>query len=210
MKEKFPLSRQHEIVIQDLNDETLIYDLQTNQAFCLNETASLIWQLCDGKKSIAELSRIMSEKLGKPVCEDLVRLAIDQLKDRNLFENASELKADFSGLSRRALIRKIGLSSMIALPLVSAVIAPTATQAASSCGQYFTLCSAPSDCCPNVPSCSAGICCVSTGTQPANIQFFAPTGTCTTAAPSNCCSGRASFDGSLDQNTDICRCQPLN
>jgi hypothetical protein len=36
-----PISRQQNIVVQDLGSEVLIYDLTINKAFCLNETSAL-------------------------------------------------------------------------------------------------------------------------------------------------------------------------
>jgi hypothetical protein len=42
-------SRESNLVVQDLNNEVMIYDLTENKALCLNETASIIWRLCDGK-----------------------------------------------------------------------------------------------------------------------------------------------------------------
>jgi hypothetical protein len=52
----YPHSRTKELVVQELKGELLIYDLSTNKAFCLNETSALVWQLCDGKSSISEIS----------------------------------------------------------------------------------------------------------------------------------------------------------
>jgi hypothetical protein len=126
-----PLSRQDGLVVQNLSDEVLIYDLKTNKAFCLNETSALVWNLCDGKKSVVEISQTISRKLNSAISEDFVWLAIDQLKKENLLSNGSQIKPDFNGLSRREAIRKIGLTSMIALPVVTSLIAPRAVDAAS-------------------------------------------------------------------------------
>ena len=52
----YPKVRVADIVVQEFADEILIYDLKNNKAFCLNETSSMIWQACDGKKDISDLS----------------------------------------------------------------------------------------------------------------------------------------------------------
>jgi hypothetical protein len=131
MKENKPLSRKEGIVVQELNGEVLIYNLNDNKAFCLNETSALVWQLCDGNKSVSEISQAVGTKLNAPVSEDLVWLALDQLKNEKLIANSEEIVPDFNGTSRREVIKKIGLTSVVALPFVSSLIAPTAAQAAS-------------------------------------------------------------------------------
>jgi hypothetical protein len=132
MKQKVaPQSRKNEIVVQDLNGEVLIYDLKSNKAFCLNETSALVWQACDGTKSVSEISQAISKKLNEPANEDLVWLALDQLKQENLLENSDEIASGFNGMSRREAIRKVGLGTMIALPFVTGLIAPSAAMAQS-------------------------------------------------------------------------------
>jgi hypothetical protein len=124
-----PLSRKDDLVVQDLNGEILIYDLREHKAFCLNETSALVWQACDGNKTAAEISAAVEKKLDSAVSEDLIWLALDQLKKENLVEIADEAAGKFAGMSRREVIRKIGLGSMIALPVVASLVAPTAAQA---------------------------------------------------------------------------------
>lgn len=132
MKSNYPLSRKEDIVIQEADGEVLIYDMSKNKAFCLNETSALVWQMCDGNKSVSEISKGISKKLGAPSNEDLVWLAIDQLKKENLIANSEELSSNFEGMSRREVIKKVGLGTMIALPIVTGLVAPTAVHALSS------------------------------------------------------------------------------
>jgi len=51
-----PESRQSGLVIQELGGEILIYDLREDKAFCLNATSALVWQACDGNKTVGEIS----------------------------------------------------------------------------------------------------------------------------------------------------------
>lgn len=37
-----PLARSEGLVIQEMPDEVLVYDLETNKAHCLNETAAFV------------------------------------------------------------------------------------------------------------------------------------------------------------------------
>jgi hypothetical protein len=125
-----PKSREDNLVIQNFDTETLIYDLTRDKAFCLNSTSALVWQFCDGAKSISEIADLMTEKLKMPVSEDFVWLAISDLKREELIEVGSE-QPFFEGRSRREAIRKIGFASMIALPVISSLVAPKAVDAQS-------------------------------------------------------------------------------
>lgn len=155
---KFPLARTADIVMQTLGKEVLIYDLDTHKAHCLNETSAAVYQACDGKTFVSEISFLLSKQLKSPVTEDFVWLALDGLKKENLIGNEVEISMPFEGLSRREVIRKVGLASMIALPVSSSLTAPTAAHAASA-GANGATCTTDAGCingcCVN-NTCSAG------------------------------------------------------
>ncbi len=126
-----PRTRQANIVTQEFEDEVVIYDLETNKAFVLNETCAFVWRNCDGKQEVAEISLSLAQKYRQPVNEEIVWLTIDELKKNNLIENAENLKSRFEGLKRREIIKRIGLSTMMVLPMISIMVAPTAANAQS-------------------------------------------------------------------------------
>jgi hypothetical protein len=129
----YPQNRKANIVVQDLENEILIYDLSINKAYCLNQTSALVFQFCDGNSSVAEISDAMSIKLKTLVSEDLVWLAIEGLKKDNLIENEAEVPNHFVGLSRREVVKRVGLASMVILPIISSIVAPSAANAQSGC-----------------------------------------------------------------------------
>ncbi len=134
-----PIARKEGLVIQEMPEEVLVYDLDTNKAHCLNQTAAFVWKSCDGRNSVADITKLVGDDAGNDVPEDLVWLAIDQLSEKNLLAN--NLKADFGGTTRREVIKKIGLAAVIGLPLVASLTAPTSVLAATSC-----VCTTNSDC----------------------------------------------------------------
>lgn len=137
---KLPQVRSESIVVQNLDSEVLIYFLETNQAICLNSTSALVYSHCDGKTTFDEL------KSKYQLTDDLIYLTLDKLNENNILKEYQPNK-HFDGLSRREVIRRIGLSSMIALPIISSVVAPTATHAASRGTQTNnTTCTQNSDC----------------------------------------------------------------
>jgi hypothetical protein len=129
-------------------EEILVYDMETNKAHCLNETAAFVWRACDGTNSVSDIKRLFDKKSGKTVDENLVWLAIDQLNESNLL--AEQIKADFNGQTRRQIIKKIGLAAVIAFPVVSSLVAPTAALAVGCSGVA------------NGTACTGGACCAGT------------------------------------------------
>ncbi len=150
---EYPTARKNGLVVQEMPDEVLVYDLDSNKAHCLNQTAASVWKSCDGKTSVADIAEALAMTAGTKISEDLVWLAIDQLSENNLLEQ--QVRADFAGRSRREVIKKIGLASVIAIPVIASLVAPQSALAASSCrcngGQ-------PSECTPQVPGGCGALC----------------------------------------------------
>lgn len=131
-----PKSRRSDVVVQELASEILIYDLKINKAFALNKTASTVYRACDGKTSFAELKRTTQ------FTDEIIFLSLDELKKENLLE-ADLYISPFAGMTRREIIRQVGLATMIALPMISSLVAPSAANAAS--GSLCPTGPAPSD-----------------------------------------------------------------
>ena len=190
-----PQSRRENIVVQEYDGEVLIYDLENDRAFCLNKTAGLVWQACDGNRTVSDISRQLSERFSSAVGEDFVWLALEQLKKSKLLENGAELTAPFAGESRREIIRRIGLASMAALPMIYSLVAPTVASAQSACGAASGRpigcpCSingnCANNCCGTTPS---GNQCVTIGLEPlgsgCRVNCECASGMCT-GSPQTC------------------------
>lgn len=126
-----PVARQNGLVVQDMPGEVLVYDLDTNKAHCLNESAALVWKSCDGTKSVTDIVRHFESTGGGQVTEDFVWLAIDQLNENGLLE--SNITPRFAGESRRQVLKKIGLASIVALPVIASLVAPPNALGALNC-----------------------------------------------------------------------------
>jgi len=152
-----PVARQTGLVVQEMPDEVLVYDLDSNKAHCLNQSAALVWKSCDGNNSVTDIVRQFESNGGGKVTEDFVWLAIDQLNENNLLE--SNLAPRFKGQSRRQVLKTIGLASMVALPIIASLVAPQNALGAVCCA-----CTSPGQCatmtgCINTQFCNgAGVC----------------------------------------------------
>jgi hypothetical protein len=140
-----PKARQSGLVIQEMPDEVLVYDLETNKAHCLNQSAAMIWKSCDGTNSVEDIVREFESTGAGRVSEDFVWLAIDQLSENRLLDG--EVAPRFSGQSRRQVLKTIGLASMVAVPVIASLVAPPNVLANTSCS-----CSSNGDCIAGCPS----------------------------------------------------------
>lgn len=152
-----PMARQKGLVVQEMPDEVLVYDLDSNKAHCLNQSAAFVWKSCDGNNSVTDIVREFETSGGGKVSEDLVWLAIDQLNEKGLLDG--EVKPRFQGQSRRQVIKTIGLASMVALPVIASLVAPQNALASVSCA-----CTSNANCgsqsqCPSITNCNgSGVC----------------------------------------------------
>lgn len=137
---QIPIARKEGLVIQEMPDEVLIYDLESNKAFSLNPTAAEVWKACDGNKTVAEIAESLTGSRDSDKKEEVVWLALDQLKEKDLIAN--DLSSRFDGMSRREVIRKVGLATAIALPVIAMLSFPAKTLAvacpSSLCGGVST------------------------------------------------------------------------
>jgi len=122
------------LVVEELQDELMVYDTARNKAFCLNQTAAYVWQHSDGKTPIAEIAERMAKDLSKPVNDQVVWYALDVLGKDGLLAQAENLPAVPAGVTRRALLQRLGVGAAAAVPLVTVLMVSPAKAHASSGG----------------------------------------------------------------------------
>src|SRR5438309_11484106 len=130
--EHLPLARKEGLLIERLSDEVLVYDLERKKAHCLNQAAALIWDHCDGKTSVQEMARLFNDQVSETVVEDVVWFALDRLGKSHLLKESVNRPNDLATLTRRQLIRRVGLA--VSVPMDISILAPTASAALSCVG----------------------------------------------------------------------------
>jgi hypothetical protein len=157
--QKLPSARKNGLVIQNLGGETLVYDTLQNRAHCLNENAAFIWGHCDGNHTVNDLSELMRSRAGNHRVSqekslELAWIALGQLQSSNLLETPIELPSEMRGMTRRQLIKAAGIAALVAVPVISSMVAPKAAQAAT--------CLASGQPCTSSAECCSGLCNVNT------------------------------------------------
>lgn len=115
-----PLARTEALVVEELGDELLVYDLTRDEAHSLGTVAAKVWKACDGQKNIDQLAAELD------MDSDAVAEAIEGLSTCNLLDEAPAAGITRRGLSLKAM--KLGAAAA-ATPLIVSIAAPTAAMA---------------------------------------------------------------------------------
>jgi len=134
-----PRAREEGLVIKALSDELLVYDLERHEAHCLNRAAALVWGRCDGRTTVSEVAALFGEESKGTATEEAVWLALDGLREAHLLRDGAGRNPEAARrVSRRTLIRTLGLAAA-ALPLVTSIVVPRAAAAQSvNCASFTT------------------------------------------------------------------------
>lgn len=158
-----PEARREGIISKEVEEELLVYDRTRDKAHCLNESAAAIWKGCDGHTSPAEIAVSLAKEHGVAVDEQVVWLALAELRRSHLLEEPAAIdqkgnrnKAEWppaivamASMSRREAVRRIGLGAAIALPIVVSIAVPPPAQA-GTCLHNNSNCTSSADCCSGV------------------------------------------------------------
>jgi hypothetical protein len=146
-KQQLPSARKEGLLVETLPDEVLVYDLDRKKAHCLNQTAAMIWNECDGNKTATQIAARLSDESGKGVPEEVVWLGLARLEKTHLLKERIT-PPTATRLSRREVIRRIGVAAAVGLPLVTSILAPRASEAQSCVPQGGSCMSPNAQCCP--------------------------------------------------------------
>jgi hypothetical protein len=122
-----PQAREDGLLVQEVGDEIVVYDRKQDRIHALNLSAALIWRHCDGQTSITEMATLLGQKLGLPADQDLVWLALVQLRKAHLLQEAlPQMIEERVKLSRREMIRRLELAGVLSLllPGVTSILTP--------------------------------------------------------------------------------------
>jgi hypothetical protein len=121
------------VFTETLDDNVVMLDAESMHYHTLNTTAAKVWELCDGSRSIIDITNELRAS-GVDTTEEAVSLAVAQLGEAELLE-ATPTVGD-SRLHRRRVLKMAaaGLIGAGALPLVESVTVPYAASAQTGCG----------------------------------------------------------------------------
>jgi hypothetical protein len=138
--------------VEELGDELLVYDLNTDEAHSLDPSAAAIWRACDANSTAPGIAARTGQS------ETAVRTTLERLAELDLLA-AGSFAADTH--SRRAVLRRgllAGAAGVAAVPLIRSIVTPPAAHAQSGCvadqennTPCTQTCQCIEGCCCNIP-----------------------------------------------------------
>ena len=112
------------LLIERVDGELLVVRESSQEAHALNETAAIVFDLCDGSTSRAAMTAEVARRTGLPAEESVVDLALAELVEAGLVVLDDE---EPPSITRRSLIRRLALpaAAMALLPVVETVLVPS-------------------------------------------------------------------------------------
>jgi len=165
-----PSARVENLVLTETKDEVLVYDTASHHIHHLNQVSAVIWRLCDGRRSIGDITSAATVALGIPVNDTTVKIALGKLNDANLLVESLGTQFRSPVQSRRTLLKRAAVAGTVALPAIVSISAPQAASAQSggnpsSCGNPCTRNNNCNGCCSQcngdgttVPGIAVGVC----------------------------------------------------
>jgi len=70
-----------DILWEDIDEETVVFDLRNKNTYSLNQMASIIWLMCDGQHTSSEICDVISEEVltvsSAQVLTDVLKIVAD-------------------------------------------------------------------------------------------------------------------------------------
>ena len=153
---RVPRARSKDLITQQVDGELVVFDKAQDKAHVLNPTAALVWQNCDGKRTVSQVAQLVALQTRTPAQDEVVWYALARLHEQELLEDSVRVPSGVQGLTRRQFIGRFALAAAV-IPVVKTLKTPTPQQAASciECGTTF--------CCLGEQCCAPGVCSVGCG-----------------------------------------------
>lgn len=150
-----PAARSQNLIIQEVDDEVLVYDEFATRAHCLSGDAAKVWRAADGTKSVEALATDLG------LSEETVLVTLAELEEKNLLDEQPDEESRGGATRREFSVRvaKLGAAGA-AVPMIYSVAVATPMAAATPTPQQCLFYSADScDGCTGI----CGCCCCCQG-----------------------------------------------
>jgi hypothetical protein len=114
------------LMISELGKEVIVYDSERQQAFCLSEAASIVFQHCQHGKELSQAESALMETSGEQAAT-VLGATLDELENNGLIERSARSKR-----SRRDFLATAAAIAAAA-PVLMSITAPRPTMAISGC-----------------------------------------------------------------------------
>lgn len=140
----------------ELDGQVLIYDARDDRVHLLDTTTGHVFELLqeEGKTRESIVSELAS-RMNAIETDSLLQLSLDELRKANLLDDGASKVPALSDISRRDLLRKVGLAGAAALAIPAiATLTATSAYAQASCLAGGAVCRFAG----GIPCCHPNVC----------------------------------------------------
>jgi hypothetical protein len=124
-----------DVIIDNVGDEVIIYDLKNQHCYALNSMSATIWDLCDGQTTLPEMALVLKQanNLSDEEATVVIDASLEQLIESELLvDDFSHMVQSEASADRRTLLKKLG--GLISLPAISSIVMqPALAQISVNC-----------------------------------------------------------------------------
>ena len=146
-----PEARSSGLVVEEVVDEVLVYELETHLARLLSPQTAKIWRLCDGEQTIEDIAEEL-EVAQSAVQDTIQELFIAELLDASPEKSVPD--GERFDLSRRSVMRQAAAATLLVAPAIVTLSIPAPAAALSRWGNA---CHNEAEC--GTPVGRNGLCC---------------------------------------------------
>lgn len=209
-----PRARTDRVFAEQVEDEAVVYDLDTNVAHALKPLAAAVFTYADGEHTVAEIAELTSSRLGEKVSSEQVEEALAQLENVSLIERPSLDVLTHDPISRRTALKAF-LAAGAGTFLVTSVAAPAALACDCSPASSGIMCATNST--TGGPNNAVGITVTTTSVtgsgrnqQKTTITNFCPVATGPESYANTCTYSTKTNSGEWQNASGIYQCLPCD
>jgi hypothetical protein len=171
LEEQMVHLRTRRVLVEELGDEVVLYDLDDDRAHLLSPNVARVWHAADGTRTVRHLrSAVVAETPAQS--EFIVWDALEQLAAASMIQGSLIMPGRPGGMTRRTILKRLALTA-VAIPVITTIVSPTPA-AALTCGQTCQLNGASPTPCLGEGNTGAGNC---------RCSKLSGSGTCLTCRP---------------------------
>jgi hypothetical protein len=122
-------ARRSDVLFEEVSGEYIVYDNVNNKVHHLNATMTWIWNSCNGRTALDDMSKAFEHRFGTPMSTDVLTSCLRELDGCGLLErplNLPDVVLPSLNVSRRSV-----MTGAILMPAVVSILAPTPAAAKS-------------------------------------------------------------------------------
>jgi hypothetical protein len=129
-----PRARRRGLLTRSSGEDLLVYDCLRFRLVTLDRPATLVWEACDGDRSVEEIRARVEERLGAEMHEQALWHTLKRFQGEGLLEGQVFFPDEARVSTRRELLKLAAAGAVVMVPVVASMVVPVPASAGSGSG----------------------------------------------------------------------------